>query len=99
MLKASGVLDSAATTIQSPGTSGGSGGSFGGRGGAGGSGGGDGGGVGDGGSTVNDVLTSAAIVERLSSSYCQLELVAMAMRSPLMGAESGPVYAQLSCVE
>eukprot|EP00964_Phaeocystis_antarctica_P121063 scaffold84766_cov63-Phaeocystis_antarctica.AAC.3 len=54
MLKASGVLDSAATTMQSPGTSGGSGGSFGGCGGAGGSGDGDGGGHGGGGSTVNE---------------------------------------------
>eukprot|EP00964_Phaeocystis_antarctica_P010316 scaffold5667_cov68-Phaeocystis_antarctica.AAC.8 len=65
MLKASGVLDRTATTMQSPGTSGGSGGAFGGCGGAGGSGGSDGGENGDGGSTVKDVLTSAAIVERL----------------------------------
>ena len=55
MLKASGVLDSAATTMQSPGISGGSGGSFGGCGGAGGSGGGDGGNGGGIGSTAKPV--------------------------------------------
>eukprot|EP00964_Phaeocystis_antarctica_P010318 scaffold5667_cov68-Phaeocystis_antarctica.AAC.10 len=65
MLKASGVLDSAATTMQSPGDSDGSGG---GAGGVGGDEGGDGddggrpGGGGGGGSTVNDA--SAAIVGR-----------------------------------
>ena len=90
MLKASGVLDSAATTMQSPGTSGGSGGSFGGCGGAGGSGGGDGGGDGGGGSTVNAVFTSDA-TDDLLSLYCQLELVAMAVRSPLMWAEPLPL--------
>ena len=54
MLKASGVLDSVATTIQSPGTRGGSGGGGGGAGGAGGWNGGDGrvGGGGDGGGGV-----------------------------------------------
>ena len=82
--------------MQSPGTSGGSGGSFGGCGGAGGSGGGDGGGDGGGGSTVNAVFTSDA-TDDLLSLYCQLELVAMAVRSPLMCSESVPVYAQLSC--
>jgi hypothetical protein len=60
MLKASGELDSAATTMQSPGTNGGSGGAFGGCGAAGGSGGGDGGGDGGCGSTVNEVLTRGA---------------------------------------
>ena len=90
MLKASGVLDSAATTMQSPGTSGGNGGSFGGCGGAGGSGGGEGGGDGDGGSTVNEVFTSDA-TDDLLSLYLQLELVAMAVRSPLMWAEPLPL--------
>ena len=90
MLKASGVLDSAATTMQSPGTSSGNGGSFGGCGGAGGSGGEDGGGDGDGGSTVNEVFTSDA-TDDLVSLYCQLEPIAMAVRSPLMWAELLPL--------
>ena len=93
MLKASGVLDSAATTMQSPGTSGGSGGSFGGCGGAGGSGDGDGGGHGGGGSTVNEVFTSDA-TDDLLLLYCQLEPVAMAVRSSLICSVSVPVYAQ-----
>ena len=96
MLKASGSSDSNATTMQSPGISGGSGGSFGGCGGAGGSGGGDGGGDGDGGSTVNEVFTSDA-TDDLLSLCCQLEPVAIAMRNLLMLAVSVPVYAQLSC--
>ena len=95
MLKASGVLDSAATTMQSPGTSGGSGGSFGGCGGAGGSGGGNGGRDGGGGSTVNEVFTSDA-TDDLLLLYCQLELIAMAVRSSLICSVSVPVYAQLS---
>ena len=51
------------------------------------------GGAGGGGSTVNDVFTRAAIVGRRSLD-CQLELVAIAVRSPPMSADAVPLYAQ-----
>ena len=70
---------------------GGWGGEGGGDGGDGGGDGGDGGGVG---STVNEVFTYTAIDE-LYHPYCQLVPVAMAVRSPLISAESVPLYAQL----
>ena len=89
MLKASGELDSAATTMQSPGTNGGSGGGDGGDGGGGGGDGGLGGagggvgGAGGGGSTANDVFTCDATDDHpVVSLYCQLEPVAIAVRSP-----------------
>ena len=64
MLKALGQLeDSAATTMQSPGDSGGSGGGAGGAGSAGGGAGGAGGGAGGGGSTVNEVFMYGATCE------------------------------------
>ena len=43
---------------------------------------------------MNEVFTYAA-TDELECPYCQLEPVAMAVRSPLMSAESVPLYAQL----
>ena len=52
------------------------------------------GGGGGGGSTVNEVFTCDATSE-MEYPYCQLEPVAMAVRSSLMLAVSVPLYAQL----
>ena len=55
---------------------------------------GDNGGNGGGGSMVNDAFTYEATSERVQL-FRQLELDAMAVRSPLMSAEAVPPYTQL----